>query len=266
MTDGNFQPKNDAARIRARHVEWRQRFGDIVSAIMGQNVTAESTPLWLIEFFVQWDWIGDDRSANATLLSRVEALKRLKKVRKASDDILSALNDSVFRSFLEGPSFGRIDSGLPRLLEDLVSRINKSEALLVDEAGNAKAGRGKAEPPAYLSPKTACATMIAEVWHFIHGKEPGSRNQQAALAAQLLWMKTPNELPKKATNRPQIEEVPVDDRSWGGQPLNGWRRHFEEAKGPDALWRRKKFRHDLGARKKSDEYFARAGEDGAKSI
>ena len=45
MTDGNFQPENDAARIRARHVKWRQRFGDIVSAIMGQNVTAESTPL-----------------------------------------------------------------------------------------------------------------------------------------------------------------------------------------------------------------------------
>jgi hypothetical protein len=255
MTDADTQANDDEAPLRPGNDEWRQRFEDIARTITGKDA-----PLWLVESFVAFEpWIGDDNCAAETLGNRAEARKRLKEIKDAASAILRAVDDSGFRSFLEGPSLGEIDFRLGLLLKDLICRVNKSDARLVSKGAKTKAGRGSAKPPDYLPPKTICAAMIAEAWSIVRGKEPGSRNQQAALAAQLLWIKHPNGLRLKETNLPNIKVVPVDARSWSDRPLSGWRRYFEDAKSPDAASWRRKFRHYLIESKHCEEQFAQAG-------
>jgi hypothetical protein len=56
-----------------------------------------------------------------------------------------------------------------------------------------------------------CALLIAEAWKFFRGDYPGSRNAEAARAAEEYW-----------------RLAGCERQSWGGKP-NAWRPHFEEA-------------------------------------
>jgi hypothetical protein len=66
-------------------------------------------------------------------------------------------------------------------------RVAPAKAWLVNEYGKTKAGRGKAAPPGYFTPKTHCAATVLEAWSLVHGVEPASRNLKIAFAAHLLW-------------------------------------------------------------------------------
>ena len=169
MTDSDTQANNDEAPVRPGNDEWRQRFENIARTITGKDA-----PLWLVESFVAYEpWIGDDNCAAKTLGNRAGARKRLKEIKDAASAILLAVDDYGFRAFLEGPSLGEIYFRLVLLLKDLICRVDKSDARLVSKGAKTKAGRGIAEPPDYIPPKTICAAMIAEAWSIVRGKERG---------------------------------------------------------------------------------------------
>jgi hypothetical protein len=116
--------------------------------------------------------------------------------------------------------------------------------LLAAADGKTKAGRNKALPPGYFPPKTFCAAIILEAWSFIHGAEPAPKNGKAAAAADLFWRVLINDLHMEPTKEPFDRIVDKETKSWGDR-LNGWRRHFEQAREPAVSNIRREIRRHL---------------------
>ena len=186
--------------------------------------------------------------------------KTLEGVRAAAALILSALNDGETRGFLDAASSGAIPDRLAiyRLMSDLVRRAEEGISWLVTEGGKTKAGRSRAVPPGSFPPKTYCAAIIAEAWSFVHGVEPAPKNQKAAAAAHLFWRESLEGLSMEETKL-ALEWMRAKDakKSWG-EPLNGWRRHFKQAKEPHVSEMRKEIRRHLTEGKRQAEMFANA--------
>ena len=202
-----------------------------------------------------------DRGVAAVKLpTRAHMRKNLEGVRAGAAPILIALDDGETRGFLDAASPGTIPDRLAicRLMSDLVRRAEEGVSWLVTEDGETKVGRGRAVPPGYFPPKTYCAAIIAEAWSFVHGVEPAPTNQKAAAAAHLLWRESLEGLSMEKTKL-ALEWMRATDakKSWG-EPLNGWRRHFKQAKEPHVSEMRKEIRRHLTEGKRQAEIFANA--------
>ena len=102
-------------------------------------------------------------------------------------------------------------------LRDLGARATRALASpeLATAAGKTKAGKGVALPPGAVHAASFCAVIVVEAWKHVHGAYPGPRNAKAAAAAEAYWTACGN-----------------TRNSWGANPLNAWRRRFEEAMSP----------------------------------
>jgi hypothetical protein len=164
------------------------------------------------------------------------------------------------RRFLDAASPGTIPDRLAicRLMSDLVRRAKEGVSWLVTENGKTKAGRSRAVPPGSFPPETYCAAIIAEAWSFVHGVEPAPKHQKAATAAHLFWRESFEGLSMEETKL-ALEWMRAKDakKSWG-EPLNGWRRHFKQAKEPHVSAMRKEIRRHLTECKRQAEMFANA--------
>src|SRR5580692_11029031 len=138
--------------------------------------------------------------------------------------------------------------------------VRAAAALILSalDDGETKAGRSRAVPPGSFPPKTYCAAIIAEAWSFVHGVEPAPTNQKAAAAAHLFWRESLEGLSMEETKL-ALEWMRAKDakKSWG-EPLNGWWRHFKEAKEPHVSEMRKEIRRHLTEGKRQAEMFASA--------
>jgi hypothetical protein len=89
---------------------------------------------------------------------------------------------------------------------------------LVNANGKTRAGAGLAVPPRSISPQVFCALIVSEAWKYVRGRRHGPRNRKAAAAAQELW---------NLAVVPGGDRLPRTKRERSGDPLNGWRPHFE---------------------------------------
>ena len=225
-------------------------------------ITGDDPPAWLVKFLKMWGpCLAVDRGVAAVKTpTRAHMRKTLEGVRAAAALILSALDDGETRGFLDAASPGTIPDRLAicRLMSDLVRRAEEGISWLVTEGGKTKAGRNRAMPPGSFPPKTYCAAIIAEAWSFVHGVEPAPKHQKAAAAAHLFWRESLEGLSMEETKL-ALEWMRAKDakKSWG-EPLNGWWRHFKEAKEPHVSEMRKKIRRHLTECKRQAEMFANA--------
>src|ERR1700682_256474 len=138
-------------------------------------------------------------------------------------------------------------------MSDLVRRAEEGVSWLVTENGKTKAGRSRACPPGSCPPKPYCAAIIAEAWSFVHGVEPAPTNQKAATAAHLLWRESLEGLSMEETKLALEWMLTTDAKKSWGEPLNGWRRHFKQAKEPHVSEMRKEIRSHLTEGKRQAE-------------
>jgi hypothetical protein len=88
---------------------------------------------------------------------------------------------------------------------------------LVNEARQAKAGRGRALPPMASTPRAFCAAVILEAWaHFHDGEYPPATNVKLAYAAEEYWRACGGMI----------------DGGWGNDRDQAWRHSFQRASEP----------------------------------
>jgi hypothetical protein len=185
-------------------------FHDVARTIAGPNA-----PSWLAPFL---EWLSQgsvyDRLFQKQLPTRTIIRNRLREIVKAAATLQSNLRDPNVVRFLKAvkPNWMAPNPGLA--LKDLSERAAVACALprLSKGDGTVSRGRGKAMAPGALSPKDVCAAIIAELWKHFRRRYPGSRNLQAATAAENFWV--------------------ASGGKWttGIDPIETWRPHFVSVK------------------------------------
>jgi hypothetical protein len=249
----------DSTKPMEKPTETRNRGSAAASfADVARLITGDEPPPWLVDTLTRWGpSVVMARGVAILQPTRSEMTKRLGGVKDAAALIVNALNDGATRDFLDAgapekiPYHGQID----RMLRDLVRRGEEGVALLAAADGKTKAGRNKALPPGYFPPKTFCAAIIAEAWSFIHGAEPAPKNKEAAAAADLYWRVLIDDLRIEPTKEPLDRIIAKEAKSWGNR-LNGWRRHFEQAREPAVSNIREDIRRHLVEDKRWPELLA----------
>jgi len=216
-------------------------------ADVARKIAGDDAPALLVDTLKNWaPSLTIDRGVAFRQPGRSKMKKNLEGVADAVALIVSALNDGATREFLDAaspgeiPSYGHID----HMLWDLHRRAQGGIASLSTADGKTKAGRNKAAPPSSFHPKTLCAAYILEAWTFIHGTEPAPKNQRAAAAADLFWNVSMEFVSIEPTKAALERIVAQEPKSWG-EPLNGWRHHFKQAKEPALSNIRQEIRHQL---------------------
>ena len=185
------------------------------------ELIAPDPPAWLAEHLCRWaPSVQLDQAVQKHQPSRGAMRTNLAEVKNATEVLLRALGTPAVREFLEPRASGPIPTlgYLQRMLIDLGDRAERGSQspALVNAEGKTKAGTGRALPEGAISPQAYCALMIAEAWKHFRGDYPGSRNVDAARAAEDFWRLTG-----------------CERQSWSDKPLNAWRRHFETAETAD---------------------------------
>jgi hypothetical protein len=185
-------------------------YGDLAVLIVPKD-----TPKWLPALF---EWSGQGLRADINFekkrLGRRGVKIRLEKFGAAADLLARELQFySPIKEFLELDSQGLIKNlhKLIKRLEDLSYRAEfaVSSPILSQEDGKTSAGRNRALPPRTLTARIRCAALIAETRVFFERHGNGSRNKEAALAAEIYWRASGGK-PSNQLNEPTV-----------------WRRHFE---------------------------------------
>jgi hypothetical protein len=186
-------------------------------------------PAWLPTYLRSWapslmvDW-----RVHAMQPKKSKMKKRMNEIQDAATVLLHMLGDVPIKEFLEVEGRLKIENvgGLEHVLKGVSEGAKiAAESLASTATGATKPGRGKAVPRSAISPKAFCALIVAEAWAHLHGDYPAPRNQQAAAAAQALWL-----------------SVGGTTSSWGSDPLTGWTYYFTEARSESAEALRKETR------------------------
>jgi hypothetical protein len=161
-------------------------------------------------------------------MTRKEVVEALKVLDAAVKTILASLTNGQQMHFVmsrEFPPFDRV--AMIRLLSDLRERcqVGINSPMLSSE------GKVKSGPESYpghgADPRLFCASAILLAWEVVHGKYPGARNSWATKAAEALFhLVEPRRPPRRKTKKGKAKD---DD------PLNAWRRPFEEVRAQEPL-------------------------------
>jgi len=120
--------------------------------------------------------------------------ERLGKLSDGAKLVAREIRDSALSEFLRAEEI--IGPPAPTAKLDVLLQEIKRQAdaamlspYLVNEAGQAKAGRGRALPPMASSPRALCAAVTLEAWaHFHDGEYPAASNHlQLWAAAEEYW-------------------------------------------------------------------------------
>ena len=177
-------------------------------------------PTWLVDILVAWSpsvWL------QARVLDLQPSRAKMRAYLRWFDRTVSALRKALgeppVRGFLDAAADEKIEyhGAIDAYLRDLGARATRALASpeLATAAGKTKAGKGVALPPGALHAASFCAVIVVETWKYVRGAYPGPRNAKAAAAAEAYWTACGN-----------------TRNSWGANPLNAWRRRFEEAMSP----------------------------------
>ena len=194
-----------------QHASNHPTFAEVAHLIAPNN-----TPIWL-PAYLEWSSQGlrYDQLVEEIRQTKAKTKERLEAFQEASLLILRELGAPV-RDFLEIDPLGPIKntSELNVGLMDLAKRAEFAAAspLISQADGTTKPGRNKAMAPGHFSAKTLCAARILDAFVHFRGSEPGPRNLEAADAAEAFWLASGG--PSKSF----------------GNPLTGWRHHFETVK------------------------------------
>ena len=227
-------------------------------ADVARKITGDDALDWLVEALTNWaPCLMINRGLAVKQPPRSEMRKSLQGVRGAAACIVNALKNGATRDFLDAASGGKIPyhGQIDHMLRDLSRRSEEAISRLVTKDGKTKAGRNKAEPPGHIPPKTSFAAFILEAWRFIHGVEPGPKNQKAAAAAELYWNVSGGHVSIEPTKAALKRIVDQEPKSWG-ERLNGWRHHFKRAKEPAASHIRQEIRRHLKEGKRQAGFLA----------
>lgn len=193
----------------------------VCASALAEQVAGQSPPEWLIEYFESWAGsLAMHRHQWEQRMSRVEVTEWLKRVEKAALELMDALSEPDFVAFFAGlpePNEIAVLSASLIKVSELAKSVSESPKF-VNEDGKTRAGAALAAPPGSISPQILCALIVMEAWKFIRGLSHGPRNPKAAEAAQTLW---------SLAVIPGGDRLPRTERHSHGNPLNGWRPHFE---------------------------------------
>ena len=161
-------------------------------------------------------------------MTRKKVVEALRVLDAAANTILASLTNGQQMHFVMSPEFPPFDRlALIRLMSDLRMRCQVS----ITSPILTLKGRVKSGPETYpghgADPRLFCASAILLAWQVVHGKYPGARNPWATKAAEALFHLVE---PKRAPRRKTKEEAAKDH-----DPLNAWRRPFEEARKQEPL-------------------------------
>jgi hypothetical protein len=229
----NVKASEAAAESPSRPVEEgaaTSNFAEVARIITGDD----NPPLWLVKHFERWaSSLAMARDIAVNQPTKAKTRESLQAVKDAAYTLIDALNDGAIRDFLdEAPDEIPYHGSMDHMLRDLARRAGESAASLANADGKTKPGRNRAMPPRACHPKSYCAAVIAEAWSFFHGDEPPPKNQDAAAAAQIFWNGSAGIMNVEPAKSAFQGVVAQETKSWGSERLNGWRRHFEQAKDP----------------------------------
>jgi hypothetical protein len=192
-----------------------------VTPALAEQVVGYTPPEWLIEYFVNWSGsLARHRHVWEQRMSRVQVIGRLEWIELAALELSNALSEPELTDYLAREPNPYEIADVRRvliLIHDWAEGGSKSAAL-VNVSGKTRAGAGLAIPPRSISPQVFCALIVSEAWKYGRGRRHGPRNLKAAAAAQELW---------GLAVVPGGERLPRTEREQRGDPLNGWRPHFE---------------------------------------
>jgi hypothetical protein len=218
-------------------------FADVARKITDDD----EPPPWLMKAFERWALsLAIDRGIAVKQPTKAKTRKSLQAVKDAAHTLIDALNDGAIRGFLdEAPDEIPYHGPMDHMLRDLARRAGESAPSLANADGTTKPGRNRAMPRRACHSKSYCAAMIAEAWSFFYGNEPSPKNQDAAAAAQIFWNGSAGIMNVEPAKSAFQGVVAQETKSWGSERLNGWRRHFEQAKDPALSKDRAEFRRHL---------------------
>ena len=192
-----------------------------VTPALAEKVFGHTPPTWLIEYFVNWSGsLARHRHVWEQRMSRVQVTDRLKRMQEAALELSNALSEPELTEYLapkpNPAEIADVRRGL--MLIHGRAKEGRKSAGLVDANGITRAGAGLANPPHSISPQVLCALIVSEAWKYVRPRRHGPRNLKAAGAAQELW---------DLAAVPGGDRLPRTERERRGDPLNGWRPHFE---------------------------------------
>ena len=230
--DGNVQAKQlGRAEARAR-LQKLSEAAESVDRELNEDVIANC--LIADEFGPLPDNVGLDRVLEEIRRRADIASSRLdllatgldERLGKLSDDaklVAREIRDPALSEFLKAEEIIGPPAPIIRLVALLKEIKRQADAALLspylaNEAGQAKAGRGRALPPMASTPRAFCAAVILEAWaHFHDGKYPVASNHlRLWAAAEEYWRACGG----------------VTEGGWDyGRPA-AWRPYFAEASEP----------------------------------
>jgi hypothetical protein len=160
-------------------------------------------------------------------MTRKMVVKALRDLDAAAITILASFTSQEMH-FVMSPEFPPFDRlALIGLLSDLRMRCQVSIASpILTLKGRVKSGP-ETYPEYGADPRLFCASAILLAWQVVHGKYPGARNLWATKAAEALFhLIEPRRPPRRKTKK---------DAAKDHNPLNAWRRPFEEVRKQEPL-------------------------------
>jgi hypothetical protein len=160
-------------------------------------------------------------------MTRKAVVEALRALDAAAITILASLTGQQMH-FVMSPEFPPFDRGaMIRLLTDLRERCQVG----INSPTLSSEGRVKSGPESYpghgADPRLFCASAILLAWQVVHGDYPGSPNPWATKAAEALFhLVEPRRPPRRKTK---------EDTAKDHDPLNAWRRPFEEVRKQEPL-------------------------------
>ena len=188
----------------------RATFADVARMIAPSNA-----PPWLPAHLEWWALgIRFDRLVDQYRPTTSQTVERLSEVAEAARVFERNLSDPNIRNLLEIASIPNKFQLPIATLKDIAYRAQatRSSSVLTGKDGKTKRGHGTPTVPDVFDAKTLCAARILELGRFLNKFEPGIKSANGAAAAQAYWLASGGA-----------------SKSFGN-PLNGWKHHFKDAK------------------------------------
>jgi hypothetical protein len=152
-------------------------------------IAGNDAPSWLA---VVLEWMSQSIAAERRYEMRQPRRSELRNDflagKRAVALLMELCKSPINRSFLESPVLGNIGPNIYAELQAFDERLAAGIALLQGSDSKTTRGPHNARIVNSIPAKVYLASLVAEVWSYFHGRDPGARHPSATAAAESYWV------------------------------------------------------------------------------